>query len=155
MWLNTAVVDFLGWLRDFNERFRVLFFFFNDTATTEIYTVRNTLSYTTLFRSFSAPEPRGVRAPAPARSRRPAGHRSTPRPAPEPPDRVARSRPRRQRAPLRPHRYSGTGVAPPRRAGFGWRPCAAPQRASRSRGSTACGHSPRRCRARRTPAWRS
>src|SRR5881396_3902763 len=51
MWLNTAVVDFLGWLRDFNERFRVLFFFFNDTATTEIYTVRNTLSYTTLFRS--------------------------------------------------------------------------------------------------------
>src|SRR5881392_372424 len=28
-----------------------LFFFFNDTATTEIYTTHNTLPYTTLFRS--------------------------------------------------------------------------------------------------------
>src|SRR6056300_1395344 len=30
----------------------IIFFFFNDTATTEIYTNLNTLSYTTLFRSF-------------------------------------------------------------------------------------------------------
>ncbi len=29
------------------------FFFFNDTATTEIYTIAYTLSYTTLFRSFA------------------------------------------------------------------------------------------------------
>src|SRR5881628_4102777 len=29
----------------------IFFFFFNDTATTEIYTSVNTLSYTTLFRS--------------------------------------------------------------------------------------------------------
>src|SRR6058998_4142878 len=44
-----------------------IFFFFNDTATTEIYTVMNTLSYTTLFRSRpSAPRRRSQYA---ARSR--------------------------------------------------------------------------------------
>src|SRR6056300_1856220 len=32
--------------------FAIFCFFFNDTATTEIYTNLNTLSYTTLFRSF-------------------------------------------------------------------------------------------------------
>src|SRR5881398_1983323 len=33
--------------------FLIFFFFFNDTATTEIYTLSDTLSYTTLFRSFN------------------------------------------------------------------------------------------------------
>src|SRR5216117_3831768 len=42
--------------------FFFFFFFFNDTATTEIYTRKDTLSYTTLFRSRLVPE-RVVRHP--------------------------------------------------------------------------------------------
>src|SRR6266478_8860179 len=50
------------------------FFFFNDTATTEIYT----LSYTTLFRSSTGSRDRPARSPAPRRSggTRPRGARS-------------------------------------------------------------------------------
>src|SRR5213075_3499143 len=35
------------------KSFLIFFFFFNDTATTEIYTTRHTFPYTTLFRSSS------------------------------------------------------------------------------------------------------
>src|SRR5210317_2358050 len=45
-----------------------LFFFFNDTATTEIYTLSYTLSYTTLFRSRAPCE---ARRPSPCFVRRP------------------------------------------------------------------------------------
>src|SRR5881392_4407577 len=50
----------------------LLFFFFNDTATTEIYTTHNTLSLTTLFRSHHHAARRRLDHRAEARVRLPA-----------------------------------------------------------------------------------
>src|SRR5213075_3522099 len=106
--------------------FLFFFFFFNDTATTEIYTTRHTLPYTTLFRSLGERhggdgkcQARSVRSAACGTQREPAREGGKERQVgAEREGRDRRERPRHRAVVVQAHvhpRHAGEKVAEPER----------------------------------------